>query len=100
MAATKANWIVSAEKGIEIAAEDVLHFFVNTGKEIVLRGPAVLSGLALLCVKIEPLVADAMTDASNPAEMLNVSFTVQEIKDIQAIIPAFKQELAAAGVKF
>jgi hypothetical protein len=91
-----ANILVNIEKGIEIAAEDILKWL--TGADRALHAaPQVVAALATLIAAIEKPLVDIDCAAKNP---LNISLEMQTVRDLKAAWPAVRQFLATLGVKF
>jgi len=84
---------------IEVALEDVLHFF-QKAEQIVLKGPKVISAVVTLFSAIEKVVVDASVDISNPATLINVPLDIQQFNDVKAVWPDIKAILISAGIKF
>jgi len=91
-----ANILVNIEKGIEIAAEDVLKWLSGAGKALY-AAPEVVAALATLIAAIEKPLADVAGAAQNP---LNIALEAQTVRDLKATWPAVKQFLTTLGVKF
>jgi hypothetical protein len=91
-----ANIVVSAEKGIEIAAEDVLRWLSGAGKTLH-AAPEVIAALAILAVTVEKPLFDLAGVAANP---LNIPLDIQTATDLKAAWPELKLFLVTLGVKF
>jgi hypothetical protein len=91
-----ANILVNIEKGIEIAAEDVLKWLTGANKALH-AAPEVVAALATLIAVVEKPLADVAGAAQNP---LNIALDTQTVHDLKATWPAVKQFLSALGVKF
>ena len=91
-----ANILVNIEKGIEIAAEDVLKWL--TGANKVLRAaPEVIAALATLISALEKPIADVAVASQTP---LNIALDMQTVRDLKATWPAIRQFMGTLGVKF
>jgi len=91
-----ANILVNIEKGIEIAAEDVLKWLGGANKALK-AAPQVIAALATLIAAVEKPMAELAGVASNP---LNIALDIQTAKDLKAVLPEVKAFLATLGVKF
>ena len=91
-----ANILVNIEKGIEVAAEDVLKWLM--GAERVLHAaPAVIAAPATMVAAMEKPLAELAGAAANP---LNIPLDIQTAKDLKATWPQVKVFLISLGVKF
>ena len=90
-----ANILVNIEKGIEIAAEDVLKWLTGANKALT-AAPQVVAALATLIGAIEKPIAELAGAAANP---LNIALDIQTAKDLQAVWPDVKAFLKTLGVK-
>jgi hypothetical protein len=91
-----ANILVNIEKGIEIAAEDVLKWLGGANKALK-AAPQVVAALATLIAAVEKPMAELAGVAANP---LNIALDIQTAKDLKAVMPEVKAFLATLGVKF
>ena len=91
-----ANILVNVEKGIEIAAGDVLKWLGKA--QIALHAaPAVVAALATLITAVDKPLIELSGVAANP---LNIALDVQTAEDLKAVWPDVKAFLATLGVKF
>jgi len=91
-----ANILVNIEKGIEIAAEDILKWVGNT-KNILHAAPGVVAALATLATAVERPLVELSGVATNP---LNIALDFQTANDLKAVWPDVKKFLETLGVKF
>jgi hypothetical protein len=91
-----ANILVNIEKGIEIAAEDVLKWLTGANKALK-AAPQVVAALATLIAAVEKPMAELAGVAANP---LNIALDIQTAKDLKAVMPEVKAFLITLGVKF
>jgi len=91
-----ANILINIEKGIEIAAEDVLKWLGGANKALK-AAPHVVAALATLIAAVEKPMAELAGAASNP---LNIALDIQTAKDLKAVWPEVKNFLTTLGVKF
>ena len=91
-----ANILVNIEKGIEIAAEDVLKWLTGANKAL-RAGPEVIAALATLIAALEKPLADVAAASQSP---VNIALDIRTVQDMKAAWPAIKQFLATLGVKF
>ena len=91
-----ANIGVSVEKGVEVAAEDVLHW-VKGLEKVVTAAPEVLAALAVLAASVERPLMDLAVVSANP---LNIPMDLQTANDLRAAWPAVKAFLGSMGAKF
>jgi succinate dehydrogenase hydrophobic anchor subunit len=91
-----ANILVNIEKGIEIAAGDVLKW-LGTAQTAVTAAPAVVAALATLIAQLEKPILDVSGVAANP---LNIALDLQTATDLKAVWPEIKAFLVTLGVKF
>ena len=90
-----ANILVNIEKGIEIAAEDVLKWLTGANRALK-AAPQVVAALATLIGAVEKPLAELAIAAENP---LNIALDIQVAKDLQAVWPEVKVFLGTLGVK-
>ncbi|HLH36013.1 MAG TPA: hypothetical protein VKX41_15175 [Alloacidobacterium sp.] len=90
-----ANILVNIEKGIEVAAEDILGFFSKAEK----AAPGAVAALAVLLGAASKVVSDISMDAHNPAQLLSVSLTQQQWADIKSVWPDIVHFAAELGIK-
>jgi hypothetical protein len=91
-----ANILVNIEKGIEIAAEDVLKWLSGANKAL-RAAPEVIAALATLISALEKPLAEVAVASQTP---LNIVLDIQTVRDLKATWPAVKQFLGTFGVKF
>jgi hypothetical protein len=91
-----ANILVNIEKGVEIAAGDVLKW-LGKAQTAVNAAPAVVAALATLITQLEKPIMDVSGVAANP---LNIALDLQTATDLKAVWPEIKAFLVTLGVKF
>ena len=91
-----ANILVNIEKGIEVAAEDVLKWLMGAEK-VLHAAPAVIAALATMVAAMEKPLAELAGAAANP---LNIPPDIQTARDLKATWPQVKVFLISLGVKF
>jgi succinate dehydrogenase hydrophobic anchor subunit len=91
-----ANILVNVEKGIEVAAADVLKW-LGKAHTAVNAAPAVVAALATLITQLEKPIMDISGVAANP---LNIALDLQTATDLKAVWPEIKTFLGTLGVKF
>jgi hypothetical protein len=91
-----ANILVNLEKGIEIAAADVLKW-LGKAQTAVSAAPAVVAALATLVTQLEKPIMEVSGVAANP---LNIALDLQTATDLKAVWPDIKAFLVTLGVKF
>jgi len=91
-----ANILVNIEKGIEVAAEDVLKWLKGAEK-VLHAAPAVIAALATMVAAMEKPLAELAGAAANP---LNIPLDIQTARDLKATWPQVKVFLISLGVKF
>jgi hypothetical protein len=91
-----ANILVNIEKGIEIAAEDVLKW-LGKAQSVIAAAPGVVAALATLVTALDKPLMDLSVVAANP---LNIPLDLQTATDLKAVWPDVKAFLATLGVKF
>lgn len=84
---------------IEVALEDIVHFFANFNQELKLKGPSVLTSFAALVEAADKVAIDAAGDVSNPATLINIPMDIQQFTDVKAVVPEFKTLLSNIGIK-
>jgi hypothetical protein len=90
-----ANILVNIEKGIEVAAEDVLKWLVSAGKALH-AAPAAIAALAAMAAALEKPLAELEEVAVNP---LNIPLDIQTAQDLKAAWPEVKAFMKSLGVK-
>ena len=91
-----ANILVNVEKGIEIAAGDVLKW-LGKAQTALHAAPAVVAALATLVTAVDKPLIELSGVAANP---LNIPLDIQTATDLKAVWPEVKAFLATLGVKF
>ncbi len=91
-----ANVLISIEKGVEVAAEDVLKWLTGANKTLQ-AAPAVIAALATLIGAVEKPMAELAGAAANP---MNIPLDIQTVTDLRAVWPDVKKFLTTLGVKF
>ena len=91
-----ANILVNVEKGIEIAAADVLKWLGKAQTELH-AAPTVIAALATLVSAVEKPLIELSGAAANP---LNIALDIQTATDLKAVWPEVKKFLESLGVKF
>ena len=91
-----ANILVNLEKGIVVAAEDLLKLF-GKADTVINAAPAVVAALATLATAVERPLVELSGAAANP---LNIALDVQTAMDLKAVWPDVKTFLGTLGVKF
>lgn len=91
-----AQLILDVEKGVTLAAEDLLRWVKGAGRALY-AAPEVVAALAVLAQALERPLFDAAALSSNP---LNIPLDIQTAEDLRAAWPAVKQFLTELGVRF
>lgn len=91
-----ANILMNIEKGIEIAAEDALHWLSGAAKALVLA-PKVIAAIGVLLGAVSKAIVDGEGAAASGG--LNIVLDEQVLADIKAVWPDLVAAFAAAGVK-
>ena len=91
-----ANILVNVEKGIELAAGDVLKW-LGKAHGVIAAAPTVIAALATLVTAVERPLVELSGVASNP---LNIALDIQTANDLKAVWPDVKKFLESFGVKF
>jgi succinate dehydrogenase hydrophobic anchor subunit len=91
-----ANILVNVEKGIEVAAADVLKW-LGKAQTAINAAPAVVAALATLVTQLEKPIMEVSAVAANP---LNIALDLQTATDLKAVWPDVKAFLVTLGVKF
>jgi hypothetical protein len=91
-----ANILVNVEKGIEIAAADVLKW-LGKAQTALTAAPGVVAALATLVATLDKPLLDLSGVAANP---LNIALDIQTASDLKAVWPEVKAFLGTLGVKF
>lgn len=90
-----ANILVNIDKGIEVAAEDILKWLTGANK-VINAAPNVIAALATLIGAVEKPLLDVSGVAANP---LNIALDVQTVQDLKVVWPEVKKFLCTMGVK-
>ena len=91
-----ASILVNIEKGVEVAAEDVLHWLGGAAKTITLA-PKVLAAIAILLGAIGKAVTDGTAAAAQDG--INLPLDLQTWNDIKAVWPDVKTVAEDLGIK-
>ncbi len=91
-----ANILLNVEKGIEIAASDVLKW-LGAARGAVQAAPAVIAALATLAAAVERPLVELSGVVGNP---LNIALDLQTANDLKVVWPDVKRFLESLGVKF
>ncbi len=91
-----ANILVNVEKGIEIAASDMLKWLGNAHGALN-AAPAVVAALATLVSAAERPLVELSGVITNP---LNIALDIQTANDLKVVWPDVKKFLESLGVKF
>ena len=91
-----ANILVNVEKGIEIAAADVLKW-LGKAQTALTAAPSVIAALATLIAAVDKPIAELAGATANP---LNIPLDIQTVNDLKAVWPEVKAFLGTLGVKF
>jgi hypothetical protein len=91
-----ANILVNLEKGVVVAAEDLLKLF-GKADTVINAAPGVVAALATLASAVEKPLVELSGAAANP---LNIALDVQTAIDLKAVWPDVKTFLGTLGVKF
>ena len=90
-----ANILVNIEKGVEIAAEDVLGFLGKAQAKLV-TSPSVVAALGVLLGAVQKVVADVSADAANP---VNITLLPAQLQDLKAVWPDVEAFATSLGIK-
>ena len=91
-----ATILVNIEKGIELGAEDALHWLTGADK-LLHAAPTVVAALAVMVEALEAPVLDFAGAAANP---LNIPLDIRTVTALQAAWPEVKLFLGSLGIKF
>jgi len=91
-----ANILLGIERGIEVAAEDVLKFVSGAMVASNKAEPGVVAGLGVLLGIVAKTLGDINGVVNNP---LNFSLDVATIQDLKAVWPAMVQFAVSIGIK-
>ena len=83
---------------VEIRFEDVAHWLKNL-KNLIFKGPALISALINLFLAVDKVVTDGLGDAANPTGLINIPMDATQLKDLIAVWPDVKAACADAGFK-
>jgi hypothetical protein len=92
-----ANILVDVEKGIEVAAEDVLKYVNGANAKVASGGPSAIAGIAVVAGAVDKALSDVAAGAANPTTLV-LNFGT-DVADIKAVWPAVKGLLTTFGVK-
>ena len=90
-----ANIFLNAEKGVEVAAEDVLGFLAKAEQKIQVA-PAAAAALGVLLAAVQEVISDVSADASNP---MNITLLPAQINDVKAVWPDVVKLATLLGIK-
>lgn len=88
---------VDVEKGLSIAAEDVLKAVGLASSAVASSGPGALAAFGVLMGALDKAVTDVEAGAVNPTSL--VVAIPPDLADIKAVWPAIVAFLATIGVK-
>ena len=91
-----ANILVSAEKGIQVAAEDVLKFLTHAQAVEKELEPGTVAALGVLLGAVESALVDVQGVAANP---LNIQLDIATVNNLKAVWPAVQGFAASIGIK-
>ena len=83
---------------VEIGLAKLAHWLVSV-KQVVLKGPALLTALGNLLVAVDKVMADVQMDLSNPLALINIAIPAQQITDLKTVWADLKVLFADAGIK-
>lgn len=92
-----ANILINVEKGVGVAAEDLLKFLNLANKTANSAAPGVVAGFGVLAGALDKVLGDTAAAAANPAQVI-LALPV-DVADLKAVWPAMKTFLATLGVK-
>ena len=92
-----ANIFLNIEKGVEVAAEDLMKWIGTANKAIASNGPGAIVALGALLGAAEKAIADVEAGAANPASL--VITLESDINDFKAVWPAVKEFASTLGIK-
>lgn len=88
------NIFLNVEKGIEVAAEDVLGW-LNKAEQKITVAPAAVAALGVILGGIQKVVSDVSADVSNP---VNLTLLPAQISDIKAVWPEVQAFAKTLGI--
>jgi hypothetical protein len=92
-----ASILVSIEKGVEVAAEDLLSWVGKANTATSNNGPGALAALGVLAAAIDKALTDVAAGAATPATLpLAIP---GDISDVKAVWPDIKAFLVTLGIK-
>jgi len=91
-----ASIFLDIERGIEVAAEDVLKFVSGVVKTSNRAEPGVIAGLGVLLGTVAKTFGDLNGVVTNP---LNFSLDATTIQDLRAVWPAIVKFAESIGIK-
>lgn len=91
-----ANILMDIERGIEVAAEDVLKFVSGAKAANSKVQPDVVAALGVLLGTIAKSIGDVNGVVANP---LNFSLDAATIQDVKSVWPAIVQFAGSIGIK-
>jgi|HubBroStandDraft_2_1064218.scaffolds.fasta_scaffold1235809_2 hypothetical protein len=87
--------MVTIGKDVEIAAEDALHFV----QKAELETPEVAGALGVLLGAIGKAIAAVQSGASQPTQILSLTFDQQVFTDLRVVWPDVAKFAATLGIK-
>jgi len=91
-----ANILLSVERGVEVAAEDVLKFVSCAVTASNKAEPGVVAGLGVLLGTVAKTLRDNNGVVANPS---NFSLDAATIQDLKTVWPAIVQFAGSIGIK-
>jgi hypothetical protein len=91
-----ANILLGIERGVEVAAEDVLKFVSGAVVTSSRAEPSVVAGLGVLLGTVAKTLGDINGVVVNP---LNFSLDAATIEDLKTVWPAIVQFAGSIGIK-
>jgi hypothetical protein len=82
-------------KDVEVEAGKVLSFLAKAQKAT----PGAVAGIAAILGGVGKAIGDVQSAASNPTQVLNISFDQQTAADIKAVWPDIQKAAADLGIK-
>jgi hypothetical protein len=90
-----ANIFLNIEKGVEVAAEDVLHFIAGAEKVLALA-PAELAAIGAVLGAVDKAVTDASAAATEG--FINVPLDITVFTDLKTVWTSIQAAFTKAGV--
>ena len=90
-----ASILVNIEKGVEVAAEDVLGW-LNKAEQKIQLAPQAVAALGVVLGGVQKVIADVQADATNP---VNFTLLPAQIADVKAVWPEVQALATALGIK-